>query len=214
MIELIKAMIKFNQEVGYIKETCKGQTGNRTFSYADLEDIAEATMIPLCNNGLWVRQYLQQHEDGTHMHTDIYHISGDMLPSNCLIDYEAKDIKDHGGNISYFRRYTQLAVLGLVASDKQEKTNVEDKPQGTFTKKEHKPEVKTVSLPLKKIIAQIEVEKVKLPEDLKLAFENRVKRISGDLDHATETQLKTFLSGVKTMVDNYLAQEEPQTKIA
>jgi len=162
MIELIKAMVQFKRELGIIEKNCQGQTGNRKFSYADLEGMEEATKEPLINNGLWVRQYLQQHEDGTHLHTDIYHISGEMLPSNCLIDYEAKDIKDHGGNISYFRRYTFGTTLGLVAADKKEKENVEDKPHNTFTKKEAPAKKIDIEDPYKKLRTEIHDESKKL----------------------------------------------------
>jgi hypothetical protein len=191
-IELIKALIKFKQEVGIIKETCTGQTGNRTFSYADLEDIWDCSIKPLTNNGLLLQQYLQQHETGVHLHTDLYHVSGACLTSDCLIDYEAKDIKDHGGNISYFRRYTQLAMLGLVPSDKAEKNNVEDKPNNTFTKIQSQPTTnsKTVALdPVKKLRDEVSGLRARLTFARKTDFDKWIKGKGWSIDTATQPQL-------------------------
>lgn len=194
-IELIKAMVKFQAEVGVISKGCEGQSGHRKFKYADLANIWEAISGPLSENGLWVYQYMQQHEENSHLHTDLYHVSGACLSSDCKIDYTATDIKDFGGNISYYRRYALLAVLGLVTDD-----NVEDKPQNTYAKKVDSP--KTVPLePLKKLRDEVSASRAKLTYNRKKLFDERLQELRVTISTASEKQLLEFQNGLSIMLE-------------
>lgn len=137
MKELITAMINFKKDVGIIVKDCKGQTGNRTFDYADLATFDDAITEAMFKHKLWVNQYLQQHGDKTHLHSNLYHESGQHIESDCALDYVGKDIKEFGGVISYYRRYALQTILNLV-TDKAENVikNAEDLPPNTLTRKE------------------------------------------------------------------------------
>ena len=106
--EIANALCKFQAEVEKIK---KGAT-NPFFKskYATLADILDVIRQPLANNGLSFVQFPK----GVHgLETMLMHTSGEYLSES----YEMKPVKDDpqgaGSVITYQRRYTLGAVLGL-----------------------------------------------------------------------------------------------------
>ena len=108
---IIEALIKFQQEVGPIHKESSAQFGK----YADLQTVL-AKVNPVLNaNGLFLTQLL----DGKSLTTEVHHISGELLVSDCdLVITEGRNaLHSWGGAVTYQRRYAILSILGLATED-------------------------------------------------------------------------------------------------
>lgn len=108
---IIEALIKFQQEIGPIHKESSAQYGK----YADLQTIL-AKVNPVLNaNGLFLTQLL----DGKSLTTEVHHISGELLVSDCdLVITEGRNaLHSWGGAVTYQRRYAILSILGLATED-------------------------------------------------------------------------------------------------
>ena len=108
---IIEALIKFQQEVGPIHKESSAQYGK----YADLRTVL-AKVNPVLNaNGLFLTQLL----DGNSLTTEVHHISGEVLVSDCnLVITEGRNaLHSWGGAVTYQRRYAILSILGLATED-------------------------------------------------------------------------------------------------
>ena len=108
---IIGALIKFQQEIGPIHKESSAQYGK----YADLQTIL-AKVNPVLNaNGLFLTQLL----DGKSLTTEVHHISGELLVSDCdLVITEGRNaLHSWGGAVTYQRRYAILSILGLATED-------------------------------------------------------------------------------------------------
>ena len=111
MKQIIEALIKFQQEVGPIHKESSAQYGK----YADLQTVL-AKVNPVLNaNGLFLTQLL----DGKSLTTEVHHISGELLVSDCdlVITEGRKALHSWGGAVTYQRRYAILSILGLATED-------------------------------------------------------------------------------------------------
>ena len=111
MKQIIEALIKFQQEVGPIHKESSAQYGK----YADLRTVL-AKVNPVLNaNGLFLTQLL----DGKSLTTEVHHISGELLVSDCdLVITEGRNaLHSWGGAVTYQRRYAILSILGLATED-------------------------------------------------------------------------------------------------
>ena len=113
--ELTKAHIAFIQQIGKIEE--KGNNPFHQSKYATLEGVLGAVNPVLAANGLVVSQTFD-HEDGrTILKTHLRHVSGEEIISSALYPETTgkNKLHDFGGNCTYMRRYTLLAILGICA---------------------------------------------------------------------------------------------------
>ena len=111
MKQIIEALIKFQQEVGPIHKESSAQY----CKYADLQTVL-AKVNPVLNaNGLFLTQLL----DGKNLTTEVHHISGELLVSDCdLVITEGRNaLHSWGGAVTYQRRYAILSILGLATED-------------------------------------------------------------------------------------------------
>lgn len=112
MTNLYKALACFQQEVPTIH---KGTSGYG-YSYSDLPAIFKVINPLLTKHGLGFTQLIQ----GTQMETIIFHCeSGESITSitDIPMNVQLKGMNDFqvmGSAITYFRRYTLSAALGLV----------------------------------------------------------------------------------------------------
>jgi ERF superfamily len=107
-IEITKALIAFHQEIGKIKKDAK----NPFFKsdYATLSSILDAIKDPLTSNGLTFVQF-PDGENG--LTTRLMHESGEWMEANYKMIPAKNDPQGLGSAITYQRRYSLGAVLGL-----------------------------------------------------------------------------------------------------
>ena len=112
--ELTKAHGQFLKDVGTIHKEAKAQYGK----FADLAGILSVVNPKLVKNGLSVHQTFKFTDSNQHvLITHLNHISGESINSEILmpINQGRNPLHDWGGAVSYCRRYSLLAILGLQA---------------------------------------------------------------------------------------------------
>ena len=89
------------------------------FKYADLQQIIAKTKPCLSKYGLAVMQLVQDGDDGaTKITTMLTHAEGGMVSSTkTLPPASDNDPKTMGGLLTYYRRYTYSAMIGVSADD-------------------------------------------------------------------------------------------------
>ena len=112
--ELTKAHGQFLKDVGTIHKEAKAQYGK----FADLAGILSVVNPKLVKNGLSVHQTFRFTDSNQQvLITHLNHVSGECISSEVLmpINQGRNPLHDWGGAVSYCRRYSLLAILGLQA---------------------------------------------------------------------------------------------------
>ena len=107
--------------------------------YATLDTIWETIRKPLSENGLSIAQTMNVFGDKSLLETTLYHTSGEWISGTQLVNPIKDDPQSLGSAISYARRYSLSAILGIVA-DEDDDANVATKSE---LKTEQKQEVKS-----------------------------------------------------------------------
>jgi hypothetical protein len=148
--------------------------------YATLDTIWETIRKPLSENGLAITQTMGVQDGKSVLETTLYHTSGEWISGTQLVNPVKDDPQSLGSAISYARRYSLSAILGIV-SDEDDDANIATKPA---TKQESKPQ-KSVS------------PAVETPQksEVKLASEAQVKKIYASVKEKgiTADQAKAYL---------------------
>src|SRR5438105_2601262 len=85
--------------------------------YADLESVWNACRGPLTKHGLCVMQSIMYIEGQMTLVSTLAHNSGQFIRSFAPILSAKMDAQGVGSAISYFRRYSLAALVGVVQSD-------------------------------------------------------------------------------------------------
>ena len=85
--------------------------------YADLDSVWEACRNPLAEQGLAVSQLLDMAEQGVIIETMLMHTSGEWLGGRLHLVPLKTDPQSIGSAISYGRRYSLAAILGITQED-------------------------------------------------------------------------------------------------
>jgi hypothetical protein len=86
--------------------------------YADLESVWDACRSLLSENGLAVMQFPGEYYDGAmRLTTIISHKSGEFISQEMSVPVSKPDSQGCGSCLSYMRRYSLAAVVGVVQSD-------------------------------------------------------------------------------------------------
>lgn len=103
--------------------------------YADLGSLIKSTRDTLAKHGLSVSQLTTSTNGDVGVTTILAHESGEWLESTIMLplgDEKGKSIAQVAGSIiTYLRRYSYAAILGLYA---EEETDGEDAPRGNGSK--------------------------------------------------------------------------------
>lgn len=96
----------------------KGQGSSYGYKFADLAAVVAACRRPLSDNGLAVTQHPETiSNDTVRLTTVLTHSSGQWMRSEIDAGFHGFDIKQLGSAITYLRRYSWMAMLGIVADD-------------------------------------------------------------------------------------------------
>ena len=142
-IKLFKALAEFQQKVPAIHQNTKGFS----YTYANLAQIFETINPLLKESGLGFTQLLGNNELGFKtIETNIFHAeSGESISSTMIIpnDVTLKGMNEFqitGSAITYYRRYSLSAILGLVtdkdtdAAGEQQKAPAKKAPRKPIKK--------------------------------------------------------------------------------
>jgi len=85
--------------------------------YADLSEIIKVSRPPLTKNGLCVIQQIIPSDKGQNiLHTILCHSSGQWIESRMRILPSKPDIQSLASYLTYLRRYSYAAIVGVVSS--------------------------------------------------------------------------------------------------
>ena len=113
--EITAALCKFIQQVGTIEEKDTAQYGK----FADLSTVLSTVNPALAANGLAVVHTTKVVDSKNILITNLLHISGESITSEMFLPVntggKGNPMHQEGGAITYCRRYSLLAILGLNA---------------------------------------------------------------------------------------------------
>jgi len=133
--DLAAALVKAQQQ---IKPALKS-ADNPFFKskYADLTAVVEACAAPLAANGLCYTQAIQ----GETLVTTLYHTSGQYVRSVANIKPTKPDPQAFGSAVTYMRRYSLAALVGVCTED--DDGNAASEPSKTTGKAQTKAQAQT-----------------------------------------------------------------------
>ena len=89
--------------------------------YADLESVWDACRNLLAENGLAVMQFPGEFVDGTmSLNTVLTHSSGEYMSYLMSVPVTKPDAQGAGSALSYMRRYSLAAVIGVVSANQED----------------------------------------------------------------------------------------------
>jgi hypothetical protein len=106
----IKAAVKESENPAY-------KTGGKVSKYADLGAVWEACRVPLCKNGLSIVQTTDFDKDDVWLVTTLLHASGEKISGRYPLRPTKIDPQGFGSALTYARRYTIAAMVGVVADE-------------------------------------------------------------------------------------------------
>ena len=86
-------------------------------TYADLSSVWDACREPLAKNGLSVTQLTDVTEKGIAIETILMHSSGEWISGRLDMPLSKQDPQGVGSAITYARRYTLAAIVGVAPED-------------------------------------------------------------------------------------------------
>jgi hypothetical protein len=132
--ELAKALALAQGEFAKIAAERTGQEGHRKYKYADLASFLSAARESLSKHELAVIQKPSNVDAMVHVETVLAHSSGEWISSFLAIKAANDTAKGIGSAITYARRYSLGAMLGLAPDDDDDGT-LASTPQGVQKKK-------------------------------------------------------------------------------
>jgi hypothetical protein len=97
--------------------------------YADLQSVWEAAREPLAKNGLSVVQVPGTTERGVSVETLLLHESGEFIGGVVEIPLAKMDAQALGSGLTYARRYSLAAVVGIAPGDDDDAESAVGRPQ-------------------------------------------------------------------------------------
>jgi hypothetical protein len=169
--------------------------------YASLDTIWEYIRKPLSENGLSVAQTMNLIEGNSVLETTLYHTSGEWISGTQLVNPVKNDPQGLGSAITYARRYSLSAILGLVSDD--------DDDANTATKHESSVEQKVIVAKPVSTVGETpqKSEGITIPQTKKIHATAKEKGLSPE--EARAYMQKTF----KKNSTKELTKEEASTMI-
>ena len=140
-------------------DSAKKSTEAFKYSYADLAECWDVCRTPLSNNKLAIIQTLSEStEQHVTVVTRLVHESGEFIMSTLTLKLAKDDAQSAGSAITYARRYSLCAIVGISPAD-------DDGNAATFGKKST-PKVRQKVAPKAKVKPnQSEIESVDFDDD-------------------------------------------------
>lgn len=123
--------------------------------YADLTSVWEACREPLTHNDLAVLQQLTVEDDKPYLITTLVHKSGQWFKSKAPLKPNKDDIQGLGIAITYMRRYSLTAIVGITQDD--DDGNGAVKPPKSFKYEAPKMQISAPPIP-DRIVTEKEAE--------------------------------------------------------
>lgn len=126
--KLAEALAKMQGATTTVIKRRTAGAGKFSYKYADLPAIWDVIRKPLADNGLSVAQIMTQEKPG--ILTVLMHSSGQFMQSFMSIPINL-EIQKLGSYITYVRRYSLSAILGISSEEDDDAESVKDEPTQT-----------------------------------------------------------------------------------
>ena len=103
--------------------------------YSSLEDVWDVCRVPLSENGLCIIQGTNLQDGKTVLVTKLVHASGQWIESIIPLTPSTDKAQDIGGWLTYMKRYSLTALLGIVSAEEV----LEDDGEADRQRQEHNP---------------------------------------------------------------------------
>lgn len=140
-------------------------------NYADLSEIVRVSRPSLSKNGLAVIQQILPNEDGQNiLHTLLCHSSGQWIETRMRILPSKPDVQSLASYITYLRRYSYAAIVGVVTTDEDddgERAVYEDRQtyaKGTALNNKYNPKEQSYETITKEQLDELEYELGEYPD--------------------------------------------------
>ena len=153
--ELAKVLSNFQGKMTAVKKDATNPFYKSR--YATLDTIWEAIRKPLSENGLSIIQTMDVLEGKSVLCTTLLHTSGEWVDGVQLVNPVKDDPQSLGSAISYARRYSLSAILGIVADEDDDAEIATPKSKTSPAKREVAPEA--TKQPTKGVTPTTEPEK-------------------------------------------------------
>jgi hypothetical protein len=88
--------------------------------FSTLYSVWESCRKPLSKNGLSVVQTMEMINDKLYLTTTLLHLSGQWISSETPVISARQDAQGIGSSLSYFKRYSLSALLGICSADEDD----------------------------------------------------------------------------------------------
>lgn len=143
IVNLAPALIKFKKDMCIVGKSGEAKFSNRSYKWAKLEDIIEDINERLCAYDLTIMQPLAKREDNV-QETYLIHASGEWIGSQVSLipvaDWPMDSWQDLGKCITYARRYSILALLGMGQVDDPDDDDGQLQAKKTYDNKTYAPQ--------------------------------------------------------------------------
>lgn len=139
-------------------------------SYADFQSIVSASRSSLTNFGLSVTQQIINLDDGQWLYTTLWHTSGQWLKSRVRITPAKNDIQTISSHITYLKRITYAALIGVVTGDEDDDgeaavaTTRDTFAKGTALNTKYNPKEEIAEVITKEQLEELEYELAEYPD--------------------------------------------------
>lgn len=113
--EITKALVEAQKKIQAAHKD--GKNPHYKSKYATLEGVWEACREALNAHGLAVTQTIRARESGVFLRTRLLHTSGQSIYGDCPLLNPKGDMQGLGSAITYARRYSLAAIVGVVQED-------------------------------------------------------------------------------------------------
>lgn len=114
---LYPALVRALGALSDIPSDREGQIGNRSYRYANLGDVLSHVRPVFAGEGLAVVQHVTHAQGAVTVHTIVLHTSGESYAFPPLTLPASGTVQQIGSAITYARRYSLMASLGLATDD-------------------------------------------------------------------------------------------------
>jgi hypothetical protein len=116
--EICAALVAAQADMPAIPKATKGQVGNQTRFYADLSSVLEVVGPVLAKHKLGFVQFPHGGGQGpVTVITRLFHESGEFMECDASMPSGSNGAQGVGSAITYCKRYSLMAVLGLATED-------------------------------------------------------------------------------------------------
>lgn len=127
--EIFAAFVKAQAELPDVPKARTAKAGSYSYNYADFSDIAKAVRPVLAKHGLAFVQHVGSGDGSVSVRTVVIHSSGEWFSGPTLKLDAGNTAQSTGSAISYGRRYSLGATIGLVTDSDDDGAAASPKPR-------------------------------------------------------------------------------------